>query len=49
MVFTGQKLGGALVGLVGGIGPSCTAVGNHVGTLGAEHFCCGHDFFVVMA
>ena len=35
------------MGLVGGIGPFCTAVGDYVGTLGAEHFCCGHDLLLL--
>ena len=35
--------------LVGGIGPSSTTLGDHVGTLGAEHFCRGHFVVVVVA
>ena len=47
--LVGQKLGGTtlLVGLVGGIGPSFTAVGDHVGILGGEHDCVAMIFVIV--
>ena len=34
---------------MGLIGPSSATVGDHVGILGAEHFCCRHDFVVIVA